>query len=107
MSALALVTVKNAKKEGLLYTFASSAHKKTVFAVLSIELFLAAAAGFFLYGYWGVVCITGSLAVFFYYEYMADRQFGGLTGDLAGWFVIVYELVFAWLTGIMGYVWNL
>ncbi len=107
LSALALVTVKSAKQDGLLYTFASGADKKTVLAVLSIELFLSVLAGFFLFGYWGVVCIICGMAVFFYYEWMAYRQFGGVTGDLAGWFVIVYELVFAWLTGIMRYVWNL
>ena len=56
---------------------------------------------------YGILCVALSLLVFFYYEWMAYRRFGGLTGDLAGWFVVVYELVFVWMSGIMGYVWNL
>lgn len=107
LSALALITVKSAKKDGLLYTFASSAHRRIVTGVLFFWLFLAVMAAYVLYGRWGVGCIAVSLPVFFYYEVMAYRQFGGLTGDLAGWFVTVYELLFVWLVGIMGYVWNL
>lgn len=106
LSAFALVTVKSAKKDGLLYTFAGAAYKRTVLAVLSVWLFFAVAAAYLLYGLLGAICIMLSLIVFFYYEWMACRQFGGLTGDLAGWFVTVYELVFAWMVGIMGYVWN-
>lgn len=107
LSAFLLVTGRSAKKDGLLYTFASSAHKATVLAVLSVWMFLAVAFGCFLYGTPGVACIILSLPTALCYRRMAYRQFGGLTGDLAGWFVVVYELVFAWLTGIMGYLWNL
>jgi len=106
-SALALLTVRGAKKEGFLYTLGQAADRKVTFFVLSVFLFLAAFAAFLLYGVWGVGCIAVSLLVFFYYQAMALGQFGGLTGDLAGWFVIVYELAFAWLTGILGYVWNM
>lgn len=88
------------------YTFSSAADRRIVLGVLSLWIFLAALASCFLYGICGTGCVAVSLLVFFYYESMADRQFGGLTGDLAGWFVIVYELVFAWLTGSMGYLCN-
>ena len=42
--------------------------------------------------------IAGSL-VFLYYKRLCDRQFGGVTGDLAGYFLQVCEL--AMLTGIV------
>ncbi len=106
LSAFALITMKNARGEGMAYTFSSAADRRIVLGVLSLWIFLAALASCFLYGICGTGCVAVSLLVFFYYESMADRQFGGLTGDLAGWFVIVYELVFAWLTGSMGYLWN-
>ena len=32
------------------------------------------------------------LAVFLWYGRMAEREFGGITGDLAGWFLQVCEL---------------
>ena len=33
-----------------------------------------------------------ALAVFVYYRRMAIRQFGGISGDLAGWFLQTTEL---------------
>ena len=107
LSAFGLLTLQNAKGDGLAFTVVCGASRRIVLAVLSLWLFLAALAAYFLYGGYGIGCIAVSLLVYFYYEVMAYRQFGGLTGDLAGWFVVVYELVFAWLTGILGYVWNL
>lgn len=58
-------------------------------------LVLAAAAFAFLKGKGaGLVCLTAAvqLAVFVYYRRMSDRDFGGITGDLAGWFLQVCEL---------------
>ncbi len=107
LSAFALLTVTNARGSGMASTFSRGARKKTVLAVLMLWLFLAAGTAYFLYGMYGILCVALSLLVFFYYEWMAYRRFGGLTGDLAGWFVVVYELVFVWMSGIMGYVWNL
>ena len=99
--------MKNARGEGLAYTFVSGSSRRIVLAVLSVWLFLGVETAFYLYGRYGLFCVAASFLVFFYYEILAYRKFGGLTGDLAGWFVGVYELVFAWLTGIMGYLWNL
>ncbi len=107
LSAFALLTIKNARGSGTASTFSAGASKKIALPVLSLWLFLAAEMAFFLYGVYGILCVALSLSVFFYYQWMAYRHFGGLTGDLAGWFVVVYELVFVWLSGIMGYVWNL
>ncbi len=107
LSAFALLTMKNARGEGLAYTFVSGSSRRIVLAGLSVWLFLGVETAFYLYGQYGLFCVAASFLVFFYYEILAYRKFGGLTGDLAGWFVVVYELVFAWLTGIMGYLWNL
>ena len=106
LSGLALVTVKSAKKEGLLYTFASDAHKNAVRCVLGLWLVLLFAASGLRYGMWGVGAAAVGLLFFFYYIYMACDKFGGLTGDLAGWFVTVYELIFVWMTGSIGFLWN-
>lgn len=104
LSAFALITVKSAKKEGLCYTFASGAQKRCVAVTLGCFILLACMAAFCLYGYWGLGAVAVSFIVFGYYLAMAQRQFGGLTGDLAGWFVTVYELVFVWIAGSMEYI---
>jgi adenosylcobinamide-GDP ribazoletransferase len=41
----------------------------------------------------GSVAAVLSAAVFLWYKGMSARQFGGITGDLAGWFLQVCELV--------------
>lgn len=104
LSAFALITVKSAKKEGLLYTFASGAQKGIVTGTLCCFTLLSLIAAFLLYGMWGLGAVAVSLVVFVYYLFMAHSQFGGLTGDLAGWFVTVYELVFLWIAGSMEYI---
>ena len=51
----------------------------------------------------GVLCLTSGVlifalltltlaVVFGWYLWMADREFGGITGDLAGYFLQVFEL---------------
>ena len=36
--------------------------------------------------------VLAALAVLFYYNKMSAKQFGGITGDLAGWFLQKAEL---------------
>ena len=101
-SAIALLTVKGAKKEGTLYTFAHAAHRYIVLSVLF--LYLAAGIIFCIFmgrngrlpGGCGLYTLLGGALAVVYYIRMAKKQFGGLTGDLAGWFVTVFELVWLW-----------
>lgn len=121
LSALSLCYFKNAKKEGLAYAFMSAAHKRVTRTVLSAELAVTV-GGLAVAG--GAVAVPGSLAVpsgglaagmagaapvlamlgaagaaWGYYWRMSSRQFGGITGDLAGFFLQVCEL--AMLYGIV------
>lgn len=91
-SGFSVASFPCAKNSGLVHTFSDSAHKQVTrlvllgwMAVLFVLLFrigwLQAAAVF----------ITGGL-VFWYYWRMSNREFGGITGDLAGWFLQVFEL---------------
>lgn len=41
---------------------------------------------------------AAALGVFLYYRRMAQEQFNGLSGDLAGWFLQTAEL---WMLGTM------
>ena len=42
-----------------------------------------------------VAVIAAAVIVFFVYSFCIYEQFGGFTGDLAGWYVQVSELVMA------------
>jgi adenosylcobinamide-GDP ribazoletransferase len=47
-------------------------------------------------GKWiAVGCLAATAACFAYYRHMAYKNFGGVTGDLAGWFVQITELALA------------
>ncbi|MBC8569299.1 adenosylcobinamide-GDP ribazoletransferase [Zongyangia hominis] len=91
LSGLSVVTFP-CVSTGLLAAFSTAAQKKRVAAV-EILLGLLCAAG--------MVCLrpaVGSLAVlaagvtFAYYFRMSRRQFGGITGDLAGYFLQLCEI---------------
>lgn len=43
----------------------------------------------------GTVCLISALLMFAYYRHMSYQKFGGITGDLAGFFLQVCELVMA------------
>lgn len=94
MSGLAVVAFPKAKKSGLAASFSDGAHKKAVKAWMAV--YIAACLGF-LFWYGGMIigncCCLASICVFWYYRRMAVKEFGGITGDLAGYFLQVAELV--------------
>ena len=93
MSAAAVVTFPCAKNSGLAHSFSSAAQKDRV-RIISILFALVCAVCFVLiHPVLGAAILAGCLMVFWYYHHMAMKQFGGVTGDLAGWFLQVNEIV--------------
>ncbi len=95
LSALALTCFPCANKNGSLATFADAAQKRVVQATLG--LWLLAAAGFSFFTDWrlALILIVTWAAVYAYYYHVAMSQFGGTTGDVAGFFLQVCELAAA------------
>ena len=92
LSGISVVTFQAAKNSGLLRTFQDGAQKRNVRIVLILWL-VAAGVGFYLTaGVCGVAAAVVGLAVFFYYYQFSRKQFGGITGDLAGYFLQLCEL---------------
>lgn len=95
LSGLAAVTFKAAKKEGSLFSFTSNTHKNGALFVLS---FMAAASCCAMVSadmFSGASAAAAALLAMVYYRYMAYKEFDGITGDLAGWFLQVCELLIA------------
>ena len=99
LSGISVVSFQAAKNSGLLRTFQDGAQKMRVRIVLIICAL--ACAGAVLYLGWSgksgsaaapVRVIAAALLVFVYYYRMSRKQFGGTTGDLAGYFLQVCEL---------------
>ena len=99
LSGFSVVSFQAAKNSGLLRTFRDGAQKKVVRITMAVYLVIAAGvmAGSDLYLALGA--IIGAAAAFGYYRYVSYKQFGGVTGDLAGYFLQICELVM--LTGIV------
>lgn len=79
--------------DGLLKTFARSAEKRTAVVILLVLLPLPAAALILLGGLSGVAVVLGSLLAALYLKHMSAKEFGGMSGDLSGYFLQLAELV--------------
>lgn len=91
LSALALVIFHPAKNSGLLRTFSDLAQKRTVRTVMLLFLVLCFALLLVLDWKSGTLVIVAAALTFWYYHHMSGKQFGGITGDLAGYFVTLCE----------------
>ncbi len=92
-SGLALVRFRKAKNSGLLRTFADAAMSGVVAKVMIVYIVLCCGAMVLLDPVRGGIGAMLSILVFFYYREMSYKTFGGITGDLAGWFVQVCECI--------------
>lgn len=91
LSGISVVSFPSAKKEGLLYLFASRAQKNIVKSSLYLQGALC--IGFMLWQslYAGIVVAVAAVGVFVYYFYRCKKELGGITGDTAGYFVLICE----------------
>lgn len=89
--ALAIVAFPCARTSGLASIFSGYAAKVLVQRGLIFYLVVA----FALLLWWrpivGLVTVAGSLAAFGWFHRMTQKHFGGITGDLAGFYLVLYE----------------
>ena len=88
-SGYAVAAFPLAKNTGLAHTFATAADRTTVRRVLGCLSIVLAVSLFALGG--GVLVLVAGVALWRYHR-VAVKQFGGITGDLAGWFLQKAEL---------------
>lgn len=95
LSGLAISAFPLARDTGLAHTFAAAADRRRLRALLAAASALLALA-LCLRGAAGAAMAGTAVCVFLRYRRMARREFGGLSGDLAGWFLQTAEL---WMLG--------
>lgn len=98
LSGLAVTRFPLAKNTGLAHTFATAADRRRAGRILLGECVLAGAGMLALGGIAGAAMVLAALLAFWRYRVVADREFGGLSGDLAGWFLQRAEL---WMLGTL------
>lgn len=103
LSGLAIASFPLAKNTGLAHTFATAADKNKVRVILLIELGALVGTMTYLSGF-GLVMVLAAFLANGYYYLTAKRKFGGITGDLAGWFLQKAELwmlIAMWLVAFL------
>lgn len=102
MSGLGVASFPCAKKTGTLAMFSDAVQERVVMFCLYVLLFLSAGWMCVLDPKLGTAAVVSGWLVFFWYYRMSMKEFGGITGDLAGFFVQMCELVMAlcvWAAG--------
>lgn len=92
LSGLSVVTFKNARGDGMLATFSGNAEKQVTRVILVLYLLFSGGGMLLLSPVYGGAAVLSGLLVFAYYRYKSYKEFGGITGDLAGWFLELCEL---------------
>ena len=95
LSGLAVVTFPCAKNTGLVALFSDAAQKARVRGTMVLFLVVCVAGAWGLHGIYGPALLVGAALCFAHYYHMSKKQFGGITGDLAGYFVQICELFMA------------
>lgn len=93
-SAFAIVTFPAAKNTGLARLFADAAQKMTVRVVGVLFVLLGFGVMMRLDIWAGLLAALGSVLLYGWFYRMSRREFGGITGDLAGYLVCLMELWF-------------
>ena len=102
MSGLGVVTLLGARKKGFLQSFADAAQGQIVRGVLLGTAAACALAMILLAPGVGLAAVAAAVGCFIFYRAMAYKHFGGITGDLAGWFLCLAEVAVALIAAIGG-----
>lgn len=103
LSALCALCLPNARKGGMLDAYTHTVHKKRAAFAMAFVALLAWGAMVFLCPLPGLLAGTAAVLWALAYRRMTLRQFGGVTGDTAGFFLQVCELFIlagVWLGGL-------
>lgn len=91
LCGIGAVSFPPAKKDGTLFLFTGNSQKK----IVKVSLYIQSAACIGLMCFWslfaGVVVTVAAILMLLYYYYRSRKEFGGITGDTAGCFVVLCE----------------
>lgn len=91
LSGISVVSFPSAKKDGMLYLFASNSQKAIVKWSLYLQSIFCVCCMLWQSLYAGVIVAIAAFLTFVYYFCRTKKEFGGITGDTAGYFVLICE----------------
>lgn len=104
LSALCVVTMPNARKAGMLSAMTEGVRRRGAAAAAGITALLSGGVMVALAPVPGGAGACFALGFMLYYRHMAMKQFGGVTGDTAGFFLQLCELAAlagVWVGGLL------
>lgn len=105
LSGYSIATFKCAKDSGLARTFADAADKKIVSIIMIVYIVVCSILMIIIDVKMGIIAVICALLTFIYYKNMSMKKFGGITGDLAGFFLQTCELLMAAGVVILSLIW--
>ena len=91
-SAWAMSAFRSARPKGMLDAFAQAAQRRMLTISCAVYAVLCAVVWAIIGGWLAFACLLAAILCVWYYRRMSYKQFGGITGDLAGWFLQITEL---------------
>lgn len=104
LSALCAVNMPNARKAGMLCAYTKNTERHTATISLMIPLLISGITTVLLSPIVGGLSVLFAVVSLLLYRRMAMKQFGGVTGDTAGFFLQICELAClmgAWIGGYL------
>ena len=95
LSGASIVTFRCAKTSGLAAGFSEAAQKKRVRMTMIAYIIICIIGMLLVDKVLGAVSVVTAFGVFTYYRVMSYKKFGGITGDLAGFFLQICEISMA------------
>lgn len=92
LSGLSAVTFRAAKKDGTLQSFVRPSHRRITVGMTVFFAILAVTGMLICSPVCEIATLIATGVVFLYYRHIAYRDFGGITGDLCGWFLQLCEI---------------
>ena len=92
LSGLTAITFKSAKSEGTLQSFVRPSHKNITMAMEAFFITLSTVSAVFFMPVQGLSAAAAAVLALAWHRYTSYRDFGGVTGDLCGWFLQVCEI---------------
>ncbi len=103
MSGLTSLVFKKTGKSGMLYE-ETKMKKKSVTAVLILWIILAVAGMVYIMPFHGSMIVIVTILYTLYYRYRAYKEFGGVTGDTAGFYLTTTEVILTAILAVSLYI---
>ena len=91
-SGISVMTFPKARKDGTVAEFSRKAEELIVRNVLIVYLVIFLAVMMWIQPVLGILAFAAAGAIFLFYHHKAMKYFGGITGDLAGYFLCLCEV---------------